>query len=87
MLADVQAGSARADGFKITPIFHRRIRLHIKALLLRQSATEEDVNHRFRPRGLRRRSHGLKSAEMIHAQSEQTYGTGLDHVATGNGVV
>ena len=40
MLAAVQAGSARADGFKITPIVHRRIRLQFKALQIRKSANE-----------------------------------------------
>ena len=48
MLTDVRAGRARADRFELTANLHGRVRLQIEALMLRESAGEEDVDHRLR---------------------------------------
>ena len=86
MLADVGAGGAGADGFELTAVLHRRVRLHVEALMLCQSAGEEDVDHRLCAGRLRRSRHGLQSAEMIHAESQQSDRARLNHFTAAVGM-
>ena len=86
VLADVQPGSARADGLELATDFHGSVRLHVEALMLRESAGKEDVNHRLCPCRLRGRRHSLEGAEMIHAESQQSHRARLNHFTAGNGM-
>jgi hypothetical protein len=86
MLADVQTGSACADGLEVATILHRCVRLHVEALLLRQTTAEEDVDHRFGPWRLRGCGHRLQRTEMIHPEAQQADRARLNHVTAADGM-
>ena len=46
VLADLDPGHRRADGTELASVFHRRIGLHVKRVLMRRPATQEDQNRR-----------------------------------------
>lgn len=90
VLADADARRGGVDRVELAADPFRGVGLQIEALVLRQSAGEEDKDDRagfaWQGAALRRRtgSQGFERGQVVHPQTEQTDAAGLDRSAPRN---
>src|SRR5436190_22416890 len=86
MLANLDARRPRRDRFELAPDIVRRIRLQIEAIVLSQTARQEDIDARLRltawPHGFRSSTRLAQPRHMVHPQSEQANRSRLEHCPT-----
>src|SRR5262249_47773131 len=85
MLANAGSGRARGDRLELTADVRGGVRLQVEAVLLGQSAGEENVDHG--PRRVLARCGGPQRVEVVHAEAEQPDSSGLQGGAGRDGML
>src|SRR5262245_13855796 len=80
MLRDAQSGRFRRDGAEFAANCVRCVRLRVEALVLRQPAGEEDVDHALGGR----LPFSAQQIQFADAKTEQPDSSGLNRVASGD---
>ena len=79
VFANLEAGRLRGNWLELAANLFRGVGLHVKAVLLSQSAREKNIDHCAGLGGLLRRwgRHRAQRLDVVHAQAEQPNGARL----------
>lgn len=89
VLADLKTGRSRGNRFELAPNLDRRVRLHVKGLVLGKTAGKKNIDDRFRATSRSGGRHArfprgrLKHRQMILTEPQQTDRARLQHGTAG----